>query len=79
MKAPLPEPFVVFVVRLTVGLVDVDQTTPLAVTFAPPLELMLPPDDAVVLVTFVIAVVVRVGITAGRVVKLNSVPYDTPA
>ena len=41
-----------------VGFIDVFQHIPLAVTLAPPSEVILPPDVAVVCAIFVIAVVV---------------------
>ena len=49
-KEPMPVPFDVFVVKVIVGLVLVDQTTPLAVMEAPPSAVMLPPEVAVVVV-----------------------------
>ena len=44
VKEPVPVPLDVFVVRVMVGLVLVDQTTPLAVMEAPPSEVIFPPD-----------------------------------
>ena len=80
MKVPIPFPFVVFVVKLTVGFGLVDQTTPLAVTFDPPSEEIFPPLTAVLEVMELIGVVVRVGTIAAVVVlKVNSFPYPVPA
>ena len=45
---PVPVPFDVLVDNETVGLVDVDQTTPLAVTVNPPAFVIFPPLIAVV-------------------------------
>ena len=56
-----------------VGLADVPQQTPLAVTEAPFSNVTFPPLVAVVAVTFVAAVVVTVGIVA-EVAKLTSLP-----
>ena len=57
----MPVSFEVFVVKLIVGLVLVDQTTPLAVMDVPPFDVILPPDVAEVLVIEAILVVVSVG------------------
>ena len=79
-KEPVPVPSDVFVVKEIVGLVLVDQTIPLAVTFEPPSDVIFPPEVAAVMVIEVIAVVVRVGTTtAGVVLKINSFPYPVPA
>ena len=43
MNVPIPDPSVVFVDKAIVGFVEVPQTTPLAVTTAPPSELTEPP------------------------------------
>jgi hypothetical protein len=58
-KAPAPAPFLVesFV---TVGLGEVLQQIPLAVTGVPPSEVILPPLIAVILVTEVATFVVKV-------------------
>ena len=58
-KAPVPAPFLVesFV---TVGLGEVLQQIPLAVTGVPPSEVILPPLIAVILVTEVATFVVKV-------------------
>ena len=63
---------------MIVGLDDVLQHTPLAVTVAPPSEVTVPPLVAVVWVIEEMAVVVTVG-TAGEVVKLSWLPYAVPA
>jgi hypothetical protein len=61
-KEPVPVPSEVLVVRAMVGLVLVDQTTPLADIEAPPSEVILPPEvDEVVVIAFM-AVVVSVGL-----------------
>ena len=60
-KEPVPVSFEVFVVKLLVGLVLVDQTTPLAVMEAPPSEVILPPDVAEVVVIVVMELVVNDG------------------
>ena len=60
-KEPVPIPSEVLVDRAMVGLVLVDQTTPLAVMVAPPSEVILPPEVAEVVVIAVMAVVVSVG------------------
>ena len=72
LNAPVPAPSEVLVVRDTVGLELVDQTTPRAVTDAPPSALTLPPDDAVVAPMALTALVVRVGMVTGLV------PYRSP-
>ncbi len=59
-----------------VGLGEVLQQTPSAVTGDPPLDVTLPPPPAVIDVIFEIAVVVTVG--AANVVKVRSVPYEVP-
>ena len=60
-----------------VGLAEVLQQTPLAVTDAPPSEVTLPPLDAPVEVIEDIAVVVTVGAVV-EVVKVISLPYLVP-
>ena len=45
-KAPVPDPSLVLVVNVIVGLVLVDHTTPLFVMDAPPSDVMFPPDLA---------------------------------
>ena len=71
MKVPVPVPLVVLL-SAVVGLAEVLQHTPLAVTVVPPPEVTLPPPDAVVEVIDVIVVVVTVGVV--KVVKLESPP-----
>ena len=61
-KEPVPVPSDVFVAKEIVGLVLVDQTIPLAVTFEPPSDVIFPPEAAEVMVIEVIAVVVNDGI-----------------
>ncbi len=72
VKLPVLEPSVVLL-SLVVGLADVLQHTPLAVTEVPPSEVTLPPLDALVEAIEDIAVVVTVGVVVG-VVKLTSLP-----
>lgn len=69
-NAPPPVPLLVFVARATVGLADVLQITPLAVTPVIQLPVIFPPDDAVVVVIADMAVVVIVGRTVA-VVKVS--------
>ena len=70
---PVPVPFMVVPVPPIVGLADVDQQTPLAVTDAPPSEVTLPPLDAPVEVIEDTAVVLTVG-TVVEVVNVRSLP-----
>jgi len=60
-KLPVPVPSVVLLL-LVVGLADVLQHTPLAVTEPPPSDVTLPPVKAVVVVMEDAAVVVTVGV-----------------
>jgi hypothetical protein len=69
-KEPVPVPSEVLVDRAIVGLVFVDQTTPLAVIVAPPSAVILPPEVAEVVVIAVMAVVVRVGVETMEFVSL---------
>ena len=77
VKFPVPVPSVVWL-SAVVGLTEVLQHTPRAITAAPPSEVILPPLAAVVEVMLEIAVVVTVG-TMARVVKVTSSPYEVPA
>ena len=70
-KAPVPDPSLVLVVNVIVGLVLVDHTTPLAVMGALPSAVILPPDVAEVTVIAVIAVVVSLGIETMEFVSLR--------
>jgi hypothetical protein len=80
VKEPVPIPFDVLVDEVIVGLVLVDQTTPLAVMDAPPSEIILPPEVALVVVMELADSVVKVGRTTGvLVVKVISFPYPVPA
>jgi len=72
VKEPVPLPLVVLLL-LVVGLADVLQQTPRAVTEAPPSEVTFPPLVAVVAVMPDTAVVVTVGREAG-VVNDTSLP-----
>ena len=75
VKLPVPEPSLVFVLKEIVGFVLVDHTTPLAVTVAPPSELIFPPDVALVVVMELADTVLNVGSTTGvLVVKVISFP-----
>ena len=70
VKLPVPLPFVVFEL-LVVGLVDVLQQTPLAVTVTPPSELTFPPEIALDDVIVDTELVDTVGVPAALpVVKL---------
>ena len=71
VKVPVPFAFDVLVVKEMVGLVLVDQTTPLAVMVAPPSAVMLPPDVAEVLVINEMPVVVIEGVETVMEVSLR--------
>ena len=74
-KDPIPVPLLVFVDNEIVGFIDVDQTTPLAVTVKPPSDVTLPPLVAVVVEIEDTGVVTTVGIDVDvSVVKLTSFP-----
>ena len=73
---PVPVPSDVLVGREIVGLMEVSQTTPLAVTLASPSEEMLPPLEAVVWVMEEMEVVVKVGEI--KVVNVSSAEYAVP-
>ena len=74
VKTPVPVPSVVLLLAV-VGLTEVPQHTPLAVTVAPPSEVTLPPLDAVVDAVAVVVPVVTVGGTAiAGVVNVTSLP-----
>ena len=76
---PVPVPLLVFVDSEIVGFIDVDQTTPLAVTVKPPSDVTIPPEVAVVDDIPDIAVVETIGIEVDvSVVKLTSFPYVVP-
>ena len=70
-KEPVPIPSDVLVVRAMVGLVLVDQTTPLAVMEAPPSDVILPPEVAEDVETAVMEVVVSVGMETMENVSLR--------
>ena len=72
VKVPVPAPSVVWLSDV-VGLAEVLQHTPLAVTATPPTSVTFPPLVAVAEVMFETAVVVTVGATA-FVVKVTSFP-----
>lgn len=71
VKEPVPFPFNVLVDKEIVGLVIVDQTTPLAVIVAPPSAVMLPPEVAVVVVIPDMLDVVSVGTAFNLFAKQN--------
>ena len=71
VKEPVPVPFDVLVDKVIVGLVLVDQTTPLAVMEAPPSAVMLPPEVDDVVVISVNEVVVSVGTETMESVSLR--------
>lgn len=72
-KVPVPVPSLVEL-SAVVGLADVDQQIPLAVTAPPPLSVILPPDTADVRVIELTAVVVSVGTRISPVVNETSSP-----
>ena len=78
LKLPAPVPSLVLVLSAVVGFCEVPHTTPLAVTAAPPSELMFPPPVAPLPVIPLTAVVVSVGVVA-VVVKDIWLPYAVPA
>jgi hypothetical protein len=61
VNVPIPVPLEVLVERVTNGDGLVDQTTPRAITLAPPSAVIFPPELAVVLPKLLIAVVEIVG------------------
>ena len=63
---------------LIVGDDVVAQQIPQAVTDAPPLSVIVPPDTAVADVIDETIVVVRVAIIIGFVVNESSLPYEVP-
>ena len=73
MKTPVPIPLAV-ILLLVVGPVDVLQQTPRAVTLAPPSEVIFPPAVAVVVPTDEAAVVVSVSTAVAGVVNDISLP-----
>ena len=77
VNIPIPEPSTVFVVNKIVGFAEVLQQTPLAVAFAPPLDVIFPPLVAELNVIDVASVVVKVGNT-DNVEKLISFPKAVP-
>jgi hypothetical protein len=70
-KELVPIPSEVLVDRAMVGLVLVDQTTPLAVMEAPPSAVIFPPEFAELVAIAVMAVVVSEGIETMEVVSLR--------
>lgn len=77
LKVPVPVPLVVLLADM-VGFIAVDQQTPLAVTLAPPSEVIFPPDKAVEDVIFVGEVVLTVARLCEAVGNDSSLPYDVP-
>ena len=73
VKVPVPVPSVVLLFDV-VGLADVLQHTPLAVTDAPPSDVTSPPLEAVVVVVEDTSVVVTVGAVTEEVVKVLLLP-----
>jgi hypothetical protein len=71
VNEPVSLPLVVLL-SAVVGLAEVLQHTPRAVTLSPPSEVTLPPPDAVVEVIEVIVAVVTVGVV--KVVNVESPP-----
>ena len=77
VKLPVPVPFVVLLLEI-VGLADVLQQTPLAVTEAPPSEVTFPPLEALLEVIEDTAVVVTVGVVIETVSTLSTHPASLP-
>ena len=73
VKLPVPVPLLV-VKLAVVGLVLVDQHTPLAVTAAPPSSVTFPPEAADVWVIALITAVVTVGSSIASVVNETWLP-----
>jgi hypothetical protein len=61
VNIPVPDPLLVLVAKEIVGLIEVDQTTPLDVIIDAPEFVILPPEDALEDVIPLIDVVVKVG------------------
>ena len=78
VKAPVPDPSVVWL-SLIIGVPEVFQHTPRALTLAPPSDKIDPPLLAVVCVIAETAVVVSIGNAALVVEKLITEPYAVPA
>ena len=76
VKLPVPVPSEVWGL-LMVGLPDVFQQTPLAVTFAPLSFVTPPPLEALVDVTALTAVVLTVGTVAAQASTWKSLPVTT--
>ena len=76
VKLPVPVPLLVLVASAMVGFGAGLQTTPRAVTAAPPSEEMVPPLLAVAVPMALTAVVLSVGVAV--VVKETSFPYAIP-
>jgi hypothetical protein len=79
-KLPMPLASVVLEVVGSVGLAEVLQHTPLAVTAYPPSDETVPPLDAEIAVIKVADTVLdTIGTcNVARVLKVTSVPYDVP-
>jgi hypothetical protein len=73
-KLPSPVPLVVFVLKEIVGLEEVLQQIPLAVTATPPLSVTFPPAIALAVVILVTSVVVTAGAVKESVEKEISFP-----
>jgi hypothetical protein len=70
-KEPDPVPSDVLVVKEIVGFEVVDQTTPLAVIFAPPSEVIFPPEVAELVVKALMLAVVSVGTSFNLFARQN--------
>ena len=75
VNTPVPEPSVVWLPEM-IGLADVDQHTPRAVTLSPPSDMTFPPVLAVVVVMELAAVVLTV---APPGMNTMSLPLDVPS
>ena len=78
IKLPVRVPSVVLEPDI-VGFDVIAQQIPLTVITSPPLEVIVPPDAAVVDFIEVTAAVVSTGSCAAPVIKVSSSPYPVPA
>ena len=74
LNVPVPVPSLVFEVSAMVGVGEVLQMTPRAVTAEPPWELTFPPLVAAVVLMLLAAVVLTVAVVYPTVVKDSSSP-----
>jgi hypothetical protein len=74
VKVPIPAPSVVLVGSAVVGIAEVPQTTPRAVTAEPLSAAIVPPEEALIAVWLLIAVVETVAAPNRLVVNDTSAP-----